>query len=104
MDTAVVLQIRDAFDLIESELKQLCLTLAGLARRYRDTPMAGRTHLQQALPITFGYKAAIWLDMIDRHTERLDPEARPRILVGNLPERPEHLRRLAIKVSWYKRR
>lgn len=81
MDTAVVLQIRDAFDLIESEMKQLCQTLAGLARRYRDTPMAGRTHLQQALPITFGYKAAIWLDMIDRHTERL-AQARPRILVG----------------------
>ena len=41
------------------------------AKRYRDTPMAGRTHLQQALPVTFGYKTAIWLAMFDRHAERL---------------------------------
>ncbi len=81
MDTAVVLQIRDAFELIEQEIKTLRATLAGLALRYRNTPMAGRTHLQQALPVTFGYKAAIWLDMFDRHQERLN-QARPRILVG----------------------
>ncbi|WP_042861714.1 adenylosuccinate lyase family protein [Dickeya sp. NCPPB 3274] len=81
MDTAVVLQIRDAFDLIDADIKSLRKTLAALALRYRDTPMAGRTHLQQALPITFGYKAAIWLDMFDRHAERLE-QARPRILVG----------------------
>jgi 3-carboxy-cis,cis-muconate cycloisomerase len=43
--------------------------------------MAGRTHLQQALPITFGYKLAIWLAMLDRHAERLD-QLRPRVLVG----------------------
>ncbi|AHG20580.1 3-carboxy-cis,cis-muconate cycloisomerase [Chania multitudinisentens RB-25] len=81
MDTAVVLQIRDAFDIIESEIDRLRHVLADLALRYRDTPMAGRTHLQQALPITFGYKAAIWLDMFERHAERLE-QARPRILVG----------------------
>ncbi|MGM3189573.1 class-II fumarase/aspartase family protein [Dickeya dadantii subsp. dieffenbachiae] len=81
MDTAVVLQIRDAFDLIEADIRSLRNTLADLALRYRNTPMAGRTHLQQALPITFGYKAAIWLDMFDRHAERLE-QARPRILVG----------------------
>ncbi|MEI7189079.1 adenylosuccinate lyase family protein [Dickeya dianthicola] len=81
MDTAVVLQIRDAFDLIEADIRSLRSTLAALARRYRNTPMAGRTHLQQALPITFGYKAAIWLDMFDRHAERLE-QARPRVLVG----------------------
>jgi 3-carboxy-cis,cis-muconate cycloisomerase len=81
MDTAVVLQLRDAFDLIEADIKTLRHTLAGLAKRYRDTPMAGRTHLQQALPVTFGYKVAIWLDMFDRHAERL-AQARPRIMVG----------------------
>lgn len=81
MDTAVVLQLRDAFDLIASDIGALRKILAGLAKRYRDTPMAGRTHLQQALPITFGYKAAIWLDMFDRHGERL-AQARPRVLVG----------------------
>ena len=48
---------------------------------YRDTPMAGRTHLQQALPVTFGYKTAIWLAMFDRHAERL-AQLKPRVLVG----------------------
>jgi 3-carboxy-cis,cis-muconate cycloisomerase len=43
--------------------------------------MAGRTHLQQALPVTFGYKTAIWLAMFDRHAERL-AELKPRVLVG----------------------
>ncbi|WP_025121598.1 MULTISPECIES: 3-carboxy-cis,cis-muconate cycloisomerase [unclassified Serratia (in: enterobacteria)] len=81
MDTAVVLQIRDAFELIETDIDQLRNTLADMALRYRTTPMAGRTHLQQALPITFGYKAAIWLNMFDRHAERL-AQARPRVLVG----------------------
>lgn len=81
MDTAVVMQIRDAFDVINHDITTLRQILADLAQRYRNTPMAGRTHLQQALPITFGYKAAIWLDMFDRHAERL-AQARPRILVG----------------------
>ncbi|PWC19882.1 3-carboxy-cis,cis-muconate cycloisomerase [Brenneria roseae subsp. roseae] len=81
MDTAVVLQIRDAFELIKTDIKTLRGTLADLALRYRNTPMAGRTHLQQALPVTFGYKVAIWLDIFDRHEERLQ-QASPRILVG----------------------
>ncbi len=81
MDTAVVLQIRDAFELIETDINELRRILADMAQRYRTTPMAGRTHLQQALPITFGYKAAIWLNMFDWHAERL-AQARPRVLVG----------------------
>lgn len=81
MDTAVALQLRDAFDLVEADITDLRRILAGLARKHRDTPMAGRTHLQQALPVTFGYKAAIWLDMFDRHAQRL-AQARPRVLVG----------------------
>jgi 3-carboxy-cis,cis-muconate cycloisomerase len=81
MDTATVLQLRDAFLLIESGLAELRRILARLAKRHRDTPMAGRTHLQQALPITFGYKAAVWLAMFDRHAERL-VQLRPRVLMG----------------------
>lgn len=81
MDTAVVLQVRGALDIIEKDLAELQSILARQAKRYRDTPMAGRTHLQQALPITFGYKLAIWLAMIDRHAERL-AQLRPRVLVG----------------------
>ncbi len=78
MDTAVALQVRDALDLIDADIRELRSILADLAVKHRDTAMAGRTHLQQALPITFGYKAAIWLAMFDRHQQRL-AELRPRI-------------------------
>ncbi|MBP0629105.1 adenylosuccinate lyase family protein [Cupriavidus sp. AcVe19-1a] len=80
MDTAVALQVRDALDSIDADIRALRGILAGLAVRHRDTPMAGRTHLQQALPVTFGYKAAIWLAMFDRHQQRL-AELRPRVAV-----------------------
>lgn len=81
MDTAVVLQIRAALQLIEADIAVLRDILADLSKRYRDTPIAGRTHLQQALPVTFGYKTAIWLAMFDRHAERLE-QLKPRVLVG----------------------
>ena len=81
MDTATVLQLRAALDLVAEDIEALRGILAGLAAKYRDTPMAGRTHLQQALPITFGYKAAVWLSMMDRHAERLE-QLRPRVLMG----------------------
>src|SRR6187551_1267571 len=81
MDTAVVLQLRDALKIVEDDIAALRDILAKLSRRYRDTPMAGRTHLQQALPVTFGYKCAIWLAMFDRHAERLS-QLKPRVLVG----------------------
>jgi 3-carboxy-cis,cis-muconate cycloisomerase len=81
MDTAVVLQIRAALQLIEADIAVLRDILADLSKRHRETPMAGRTHLQQALPITFGYKTAIWLAMFDRHAERL-AQLKPRVLVG----------------------
>lgn len=81
MDTANVLQIRDGLALVEADVDAVRRILADLARKHRDTPMAGRTHLQQALPVTFGYKAAIWLAMLDRHAERL-AQAKPRVLVG----------------------
>lgn len=71
MDTADVLQIRDALELISTDLDAVASALAELAGKYVDQPMAGRTHLQHALPITFGYKAATWLSAIDRHRTRL---------------------------------
>ena len=80
-DTGVVLQIQDALGLVEADLVAIRDGLARLAREHRDTPMAGRSHLQHALPITFGYKAAVWLAPIDRHLERLD-QLRPRVLQG----------------------
>jgi len=81
MDTAVVLQVRAALLIIEQDIATLRGILADLARKHRDTAMAGRTHLQQALPLTFGYKVAIWLAMFDRHAERLE-QLKPRVLVG----------------------
>jgi 3-carboxy-cis,cis-muconate cycloisomerase len=81
MDTGNVLQIRAALSIVERDLREIGNILAAMARKYRDTPMAGRTHLQQALPVTFGYKAAVWLSSIDRHIERIE-QARPRVLVG----------------------
>lgn len=81
MDTAVVLQVRAALALVERDIQAVRGLLADLAQRYRDTPMAGRTHLQHALPITFGYKCVVWLSMFDRHAERL-VELRPRVEVG----------------------
>src|SRR3954467_2747119 len=81
MDTAVVLQLREGLNIVEADITALRSILADLSKRHRDTPMAGRTHLQQALPVTFGYKTAIWLAMFDRHAERL-AQLKPRVLVG----------------------
>jgi 3-carboxy-cis,cis-muconate cycloisomerase len=81
MDMATVLQVRDAIVLIEMDLVAINAALAGLSAKHRDTVMAGRTHLQHALPITFGHKTAIWLSMIRRHRERLE-QVKPRVLVG----------------------
>lgn len=80
MDTATVLQVRDGLALISKRVEAVRDALAALAQEHRDTPMAGRTHLQHALPVTFGYKAAVWLSSFDRHAERLR-EIAPRVLV-----------------------
>ncbi|MGB7102944.1 MAG: adenylosuccinate lyase family protein, partial [Xanthobacteraceae bacterium] len=80
-DTATVLQIREALTLVEADIDAIADALAGLARKYRDTPMAGRSNLQQAVPITFGYKMATVLAAFERHKQRLQ-ELRARALVG----------------------
>ncbi|HYZ20925.1 MAG TPA: 3-carboxy-cis,cis-muconate cycloisomerase [Rhodopila sp.] len=80
-DTATVLQIREALALVEDDLSAISAALAKLARRYRDTPMVGRSNLQQAVPLTFGYKMAGLLSAIERHRERL-AQLRPRVLMG----------------------
>ena len=81
MDTGLVLQIRDALAIFEPSLEELQNILAGLARDHRHSPMAGRTHGQQALPITFGYKVAVWLAELLRHRYRL-AQVKQRVLVG----------------------
>ena len=80
-DTATVLQIREALDLVDDELTAISAGLARLAREHRDTPMIGRSNLQQAIPVTFGYKMAGLLSAIERHRERL-AQLRERVLVG----------------------
>jgi 3-carboxy-cis,cis-muconate cycloisomerase len=80
-DTATVMQIRAALELVETDMEAIAAALADLSRRYRDTPMAGRSNLQQAVPITFGFKAASLLAAMQRHRQRL-AELRPRVLVG----------------------
>ncbi|MBV7330737.1 hypothetical protein KFU94_21325 [Chloroflexi bacterium TSY] len=102
MDTAFVMQIRDALDVvIEPLLDQVISRLATLADEHRATLMAGRTHSQQALPITFGVKVANWLAPLLRHRERLT-ELRPRLLViqfGAQQERWPHWERMACAFS-----
>jgi 3-carboxy-cis,cis-muconate cycloisomerase len=80
-DTATVMQIREALVVIERHIDGITDALARLARKYRDTPMAGRSNLQQAVPITFGYKMATVLAAFARHRARLY-ELRARVLVG----------------------
>ncbi len=83
MDTGLVLQLRDALDALDSDLTRLADACARLAKRNAGLTIAGRTWLQQALPITFGVKAAGWLSAINRHHERLG-QLRPRVLVVQL--------------------
>lgn len=81
VDTGTVLQLRAALDEIESNCRAVHDILCEIARRHRDTVMVGRTHGQQALPVTFGYKAAVWIAEVRRNLERL-AQARRRALVG----------------------
>lgn len=80
-DTATVMQIREGLALIESDLAEISQSLAGLSKKYRDTPVIGRSNLQQAIPVTFGFKTASILAGIERHRERLQ-QLKPRVLVG----------------------
>ncbi|HLW61166.1 MAG TPA: adenylosuccinate lyase family protein [bacterium] len=81
MDTAVVLQLRRVHGILTRDLQFLIDIAADLAKRYRDTLMAGRTHGQHALPITFGFKVAVWIAELARHRERLQSIA-ARLFVG----------------------
>lgn len=80
MDTALVLQMRDGLDLLIARLLDMGDACAALAEQHRRTLMPGRTLMQQALPITFGLKAARWLGMVTRQVARLR-ELRRRVLV-----------------------
>ncbi|KAL3478799.1 L-Aspartase-like protein [Aspergillus californicus] len=80
MDLASVLQMKQGLEIVDGLLRDIIGVLRGLSVRYRDTPMPGRTHLQHALPVTFGYKCAVWLSGFQRHLKRLE-EMRGRVLL-----------------------
>jgi adenylosuccinate lyase len=82
-DTSLMRTLAAARRFFSSELAVTEEALSALAARHRDTPMLGRTHGQQGLPITFGFKAAGWVAEVRRHRARLD-ELRPRLEVGQL--------------------
>jgi 3-carboxy-cis,cis-muconate cycloisomerase len=121
IDTGLVLQLREALALVEMDLIRLSVTLAKLAGVHRKTVMVARTWMQQALPTTFGFAGASWLDAALRHRRRL-LEIRPRVLslqfggaVGTLAalhgDGPEVARALAAELqlalpttSWHAQR
>ena len=79
VDTAVVMRMSEAVDRFDRRLGEIVDSLAGVARLHRNTVMAGRTRSQQAVPVSFGLKAAGWLVPLGRHRRRL-AELRPRAL------------------------
>ena len=83
VDTANALQLKDALVLIGKRLDGFEKILMEKALQYKDTLMMGRTHGQHALPITLGFKFAVWTREIARHIERLDA-CKERILVGKM--------------------
>jgi adenylosuccinate lyase len=83
LDTGTVLQIRDAHAIFLRDVKAIGRELYRLADTYKATPMVGRTHGVQALPITFGHKCAIWLSEMERHHQRLR-QCEERVFVGSM--------------------
>ena len=83
MDTAMMLALKKAHEIIYASLRRIELDLLNMAEQHADTLMVGRTHAVQALPITFGYKVAIWAREIRRNVQRLK-ECQNRIFVAQL--------------------
>jgi adenylosuccinate lyase len=83
LDTSQVMELREVLRILFRDLRDLKKSLRDLTEEYRHTPMIGRSHGQQALPITFGLKCAVWLAEICRHSDRIIALA-PRLLVGQL--------------------
>jgi adenylosuccinate lyase len=82
-DTWFGLVMQRTLAIARRELQATETALLGHAERHRDTLMLGRTHGQPGLPITFGFKAALWAAEVHRHLERID-QAEPRLAVGQL--------------------
>jgi adenylosuccinate lyase len=82
-DTWFAVTMRAVLDVVDRDVERCRAAAVHLARRHRDTVMSGRTHGQPGLPITFGYKVAVWAGELGRHRERI-LQARPRLEVVQL--------------------
>lgn len=83
VDTGMVLQLKETHAVLLRDLRAFLAALAEQAERYKNTPMAGRSHGVQAVPFTFGFKLAVYLDEAGRHLERL-LDAEDRVFTGVL--------------------
>jgi adenylosuccinate lyase len=83
VDTANALQLKDALEVVEKKLREFKVILQKQALQHKETVMIGRTHGQHALPITLGFKFAVWGYEVNRHLERLN-ECKKRVLVGKI--------------------
>ncbi|MDR1856613.1 MAG: adenylosuccinate lyase [Desulfovibrio sp.] len=83
VDTGLILRIREAHALLSDRLAACSLAARDLAAKHRDLVMPGRTHVQHALPITFGLKAATWVFELENH-ERRFKECAPRLFIGQM--------------------
>jgi adenylosuccinate lyase/3-carboxy-cis,cis-muconate cycloisomerase len=83
LDTSQILEIKEVLSIFYQNLRKLEAILVGHVRQHKDTIMIGRTHGQQALPITFGFKASVWLAEVRRHIDRIKSLAE-RVLIGQL--------------------
>jgi adenylosuccinate lyase len=83
LDTAMALQLKKAIGILDRKTRLLLKVLLECASRHRSTLMVGRTHGQHALPITFGFKVAVWADELARNRMRLQ-QLQERLLVGKL--------------------
>jgi adenylosuccinate lyase len=83
VDTANALQLKEALELIEKKLDDFEKILMEKALQHKNTLMMGRTHGQHALPITLGFKFAVWMREISRHIQRLR-QCKERVLVGKM--------------------
>lgn len=81
MDTANVLQIKEAFNIYDKNIRNIQEALYKMVEDTKDIVLAGRTHGQHGLPITFAYKASVWLEEVNRSADRL-AELKERILIG----------------------
>jgi adenylosuccinate lyase len=83
VDTANALQLKDTIEVLEKRLTEFKIILQKQADKYKDTVMIGRTHGQHALPITLGFKFAVWGYEVNRHLQRLE-ECKKRVVAGKI--------------------